>query len=252
MGGMISPLAGGGLLVLLFSIAMCVHAVRTGREMYWLFIILFLMPVGGLVYLVIAVLPDLFGGTTARRVSQAAKATLDPGAGYRRAQRAHEEAPTVANKIRLAQAAAEMGRHDEAEQLYREGAQGIHAEDPTLLLGRATALVELGRYDDALPLLDLLAQDKDKGRTAAESLVLARAYEGLGRFGEAERLYQFAVERLPGLEGLGRYAAFLANSGRKDEARATIADMDRRIAKTQGHFKAEARTWRNLAAEALG
>src|SRR5262249_13761837 len=159
----------------------------------------------------------------------------DPGAGYRRAQKAHDEAPTVANKIRLAQAAADMGRYDEAEALYREGAQGIHAEDPTLLLGRATALVELGRHADALPLLETLAADPDKGGTAAESLVLARAYEGLGGFGEAERLYQFAVERLPGLEGLGRYAAFLAHSGRKEEARATIADMDRRIAKTQGH-----------------
>lgn len=241
----------GGGLILLFSVAMCVHVVRTGREMFWLYIILFLQPVGGLVYLAAIVIPSLIGGPTARRVGQAARDTLDPTRAYRAAQQAHDETPTVANKIRLAAAAAGLGRHDEAEQLYREGAQGIHAEDPTLLLGRATALVELGRYAEALPLLDLLAQDKDKGRTPAETLTLARAYEGLGRMSDAEAAYLIARDRLPGLEGMGRYAAFLARIGRRDEARDAIAEMDARIAKAQGPFRSEARSWRNLAAEAL-
>jgi hypothetical protein len=249
---MSSLLINGGVLVLLMSIALCVHAWRTGQDTFWLFIILFLQPIGGLVYLVIILLPSIFGGSRARQLGQAARATLDPGRGYRAAQKAHEDAPTVANKIRLASAAAAQGRWEEAEQLYREGAQGIHAEDPTLLLGRANALVELGRFAEAVPLLDQLAQDTDKGRTAAESLVLARAYEGLGRMTEAEAAYRFAVERLPGLEGIGRYAAFLAHVGRTDEARETVADMDRRIAKLQGPFRQEGRTWRNLAAEALG
>lgn len=248
MGGLL----GGGLVSLLFSVALCVHVVRTGREMYWLFIILFLQPIGGLVYLVAVILPEIFGGSAARRVSQAARETLDPTRAYRTAQKAHEDTPTVANKIRLAAAATSLGRHEEAERLYREGAQGIHAEDPTLLLGRATALVELGRPAEALPLLDQLAADPDKGRTPAESLTLARALEGLGRTAEAEEAYQVAASRLPGLEGMGRYAAFLARSGRRDEARSMVAEMDARIAKAQGPFRAEARTWRNLAAAALG
>lgn len=248
MGGLL----GGGLLSLAFSVALCVHAVRTGRDMYWLFIILFLQPIGGLVYLVAIVLPEMFGGSTARRVSQAARDTLDPTRAYRTAQKAHEDAPTVANKIRLAVAASSLGRHEEAEQLYREGAQGIHAEDPTLLLGRANALVELGRHPEALPLLDQLAADPEKGRTPAESLTLARALEGLGRNSEAEVAYQVASSRLPGLEGMGRYAAFLARSGRRDEARAMVTEMDSRISRAQGPFRAEGRAWRNLAAEALG
>ena len=38
-------------LSLAFSIAMCIHAVRSGQQMYWLFIILAFQPIGGLVYL---------------------------------------------------------------------------------------------------------------------------------------------------------------------------------------------------------
>ena len=53
-------------LSLLFSILLAVHVVRTGREMYWLFIILMFQPLGGVVYAIVHVLPDIFGGSTAR------------------------------------------------------------------------------------------------------------------------------------------------------------------------------------------
>jgi len=52
---------------LLLSILMCVHVVRTNQQMYWLWIILAFQPLGGLVYLVAVVLPDVMGGTTATR-----------------------------------------------------------------------------------------------------------------------------------------------------------------------------------------
>ena len=239
-------------LSLLFSVALCVHAVRSGQEQFWLWIILMFQPVGGLVYVAAVLLPQTLGGRTARRMSQAARDALDPNRAYREALQAHADSPTVANKMRLASTAAGLGRWDEAEELYGEAARGIHAEDPALLLGRAVALIELGRFDAALAQLDVLGQDPDKGRTPAAAVALGRAYEGLGRFGEADTAYQWAAGRLPGLEGLGRYAAFLARTGQRRDAEEIIAEMDKRIAKARGPFKAEARAWRSLAAEALG
>ena len=59
---------------LLFSILLCVHVVRTGREMYWLWIILMFQPIGGAVYFFLNVVPDIFGGATAQKVSRAARA----------------------------------------------------------------------------------------------------------------------------------------------------------------------------------
>jgi hypothetical protein len=239
-------------LSLAFAVGLCVHVVRTGREMYWLWIILAFQPLGGIIYLIAIVAPDVFGGTTARRLGQAARATLDPTREYRAAKQACDDTPTVANQMRLAQAAAGLGRHAEAEQLFAEAARGIHADDPTLLLGRATALVELGRFADALPLLDKLDEDADHGRTPQAGLTLARAYEGLGRNTEAETAYKWASERLPGLEGLARYAAFMARTGHNDEAREMVAEIDKRVARTRGAFRTEAKTWRDLAASALG
>ncbi|QUD87253.1 hypothetical protein [Phenylobacterium montanum] len=240
-------------LGLLFAIVLCVHVVRTNQPMYWLWIILAFPGIGGLIYIVTVILPDLAGGRTARRMGATALDTLAPERAYRQAKAAHDDTPTVANAIRLAGAAADLGRHAEAERLYADAAQGIHAEDPTLLLGRANALIELGRAADALPLLDQLQTLSDKGvRTPQEALARGRACEALGRHADAQEAYEFAAGRLPGLEAIARYAAFLARSGKKAEAADQLTEIDRRIKRADPYFRKEARAWRELAARAIG
>lgn len=231
-------------------IALCVHAVRSGRELFWLFIILVFQPIGAIVYLVAIFLPEVLRGTGARRLQAAARETLDPTREYREAKAACDETPTVRNQSRLAHAAAELGRHDEAERLYFEAAHGIHADDPALLLGRANALLELGRGAEAIAVLETLKADPE-GHTPAATLAFGRAYEAVGRTGEADQFLKDASERMPGFEGMARYAAFLARTGRRGEAQTIVADLDRRMTRLRGHFRKEAQHWRDLAAKAL-
>jgi hypothetical protein len=244
------PLFGGGLLSLLISIALCVHVVRTNQQLYWVFLILFVPFLGSLVYLIAIVIPDLAGGTRAKRMGMAARDALDPMREYRQAKAATDDTPTVHNRMRLAAAAASLGRHAEAEQLYGEAMQGIHADDPALLLGRANALIELDRAPEALPLIDKLIEDQAT-RSPATALARARVLEALGRYAEADSDYQWAAGRLPGLEALARYAAYLARVGRKDEAADNLAEIDRRIERSNPQFRREGRAWRDLAAQAL-
>lgn len=242
----------GLLLIGGFLVAMCLHVVRTGREIFWIWIILVVFPpIGALVYFIAIVLPELFRGPTARKVGRAARETLDPMRDYREATAAHDLAPTVHNQMRLASAAATLGRHGEAEALYAEAMQGVHADDPALLLGRAKALIELGRPGEALPLLERLSQEGAAGQTPQATLALARAYEGLGRNEEAARAYERAAPRLPGLEGIARQAAFLARTGRAAEAQDILAEIDKRLARANPHFRKEGRAWRDFAAEAI-
>ena len=241
----------GFLLSLGIAILLCWHVMRTGRDTFWLWIILMFQPIGGLVYIALNVVPDMFGGTTARNISRAARETLDPHREYREAKAACDDVPTVRNQSRLATAAMHMGRFDEAESLYRAAAQGIHADDPVLLLGLANALLELGRPAEALEVLDKLGEDSTRGRTPQAALALGRAYEGVGRVDEADTAYQWASQRLPGFEALARYAAFMARHGRRDEAREAVQEMDKRLAKLTPKFRKEGRAWRDLAAQAL-
>ncbi len=238
-------------LSLLVSIALAVHAVRSGQNMYWLWIIIVFQPIGGIVYFLAVILPELLGGPTARKLGEGARHALDPEREYREARARVDDSPTVANQNRLANAAMELGRYAEAEALYREAAQGIHSEDPALLMGRARALVELRRPEEALELLTVLGDQGEEGRTPQAALLLGRAYHALGRMKEADTAYQWAAGRLPGLEGLARYAVFLAETGRRDEAQEAFAEIEKRADKTRAHFRKEARVWRDLAAEAI-
>jgi hypothetical protein len=151
----------------------------------------------------------------------------------------------------MASAAAELGRFDEAERLYAEAASGIHSEDPSLLFGRARALVELDRHADALPILEKLGELGEAGRTPQAALLMGRAYHALGRHSEADTAYEWAAGRLPGLEGLARYAAFLVQTGRRAEADEAMVEIEKRAAKASGPFRREARHWRDFAAQAL-
>jgi hypothetical protein len=239
-------------LSLIFSIALCVHVVRTGQQMYWLMIILLFQPLGGLVYLLAIVAPDFLGGAKAQKARQAARQVLDPQREYREATRAVDDAPTVTNRTRLAVAASGLGRHAEAERLYAEALQGMYADDPQLLLGRANALIELNRSAEALPLLESLSAQSPAARTPNVALAMGRAYHALGRQSEADTALRWAAAHLPGFEGMARYAVFLAQTGRKDEAREALVEIDKRLAKTHSHFRKEARGWRDLAAAAVG
>ena len=248
-------LLGGSLpligLSLILSIALAVHVVRTGRELFWLWIILIFQPLGGLIYFLAIVLPELSRGQTAQRLERSARAAIDPMREYREAKQACEDTPTVRNQSRLAHAATALGRHEEAERLYAEAAHGIHAEDPALLLGRAHALLELDRGADALAVLERLPRDEGDSHSPAAVLALGRAYEAVGRSAEADAALREASERMPGFEGQGRYAAFMARNGRKAEAQTAVAEMDKRLTKLASQFRKEGRHWRDLAAKAI-
>jgi len=99
------PLIGFSLI---FAIILCMHVVKTGQQTYWLWIILAFQPLGGLVYLLAIILPELVSGSTGRWIAKAAKEALDPTRAYRDAKTACEDSPTVGNRMRLAQAATEL------------------------------------------------------------------------------------------------------------------------------------------------
>jgi hypothetical protein len=196
--------------------------------------------------------PEWMGGRTARGIGRATQQALDPERDYRNAMRALEDTPTVGNRMKVAQAAAALGRWDDSEAQWAQCVTGHWAEDATILLGHANALLELGRCQEALQRLEQLKKLGREGETPVVALAFARAFEGLGRNNEADEAYRFAADRVPGLEAGGRYVAFMAKVGRREDAEIGMAELDRRLTKIAPPLRAEARVWRDIAAKALG
>lgn len=234
------------------SIICAMHVVRTGQQMYWLWILVIGGPLGAAFYFFAVMLPDLMGGRTARNVGKVARQTLDPERDYRNALRALDDTPTVGNRIKVAQAAVALGRWSDAEAQWALCGDGHWGDDPVVLLGHADSLLELGQFENALKKLEKLKALGREGETPRVALAFARTYEGLGRNDEADAAYRFAADRVPGLEAGGRYVAFMAKIGRREDAEIGLAEIERRLMKISPPLRGEARPWRDLAAKALG
>jgi len=234
------------------SIICAVHVVRTGQQMYWLWILVIGGPLGAAFYFFAVMLPDLMGGRTARNVGKTARQVIDPERDYRTALRALEDTATVGNRMKVAQAAAALGRWSDAEAQWALCGDGQFGDDPVVLLGHADALLELGKHAEALKKLEKLRSLGRDGETPRVALAFARAYEGLGRNNDADDAYRFAADRVPGLEAGGRYVAFMAKVGRREDAEIGMAEIERRLQKIASPLRGEARIWRDLAAKALG
>ena len=239
-------------LSVIFSIGLCVHAVRTGQNYFWLWIILLFQPLGGVVYLVAIVLPGIMGGPTVRKAGEAARETLDPTRDYRRAKADVDQTPTVHNRMRLAAAAGELGRWDEAEAQYRIAAQGVHADDTALMAGLAPALTELGRFEEALPVLEHLGKEGDPAQTHRSdccSPASTRAWDACAR---PTTISAPPACRCRDLRASPDTPPSWPGAAAGAEAREMLAEIDRRLARTNRRFQREGRMWRDLAADAIG
>jgi hypothetical protein len=103
-----------GLLLLVAQALCAVHAGRTGRPFFWIYLIIFVPMLGMVVYLLAEVAPELVNSRPARRAAGGVAIALDPGKGIREAARRVEITPTTDNKITLAGEYLRAGRTDEA------------------------------------------------------------------------------------------------------------------------------------------
>jgi len=73
------------IVSILLPVVAIVHLVRTGRDMRWIMLIVFLPVAWPLAYLIIEVLPSFRNSPNARKAMRRARATIDPSRGLREA-----------------------------------------------------------------------------------------------------------------------------------------------------------------------
>jgi hypothetical protein len=227
-----------------------VHAIRTGRNMYWL-IILFSFPLlGSIVYFLVEYLPHSRMNRGINKAAGAAMKLLDPEREYREATAAFGLTPTAQNKIRLAKAALDRNTAQEAVGHYQDALRGPFAADPELQFGLASALLcqqtnpASARAAEVVQQLQTAQPDYRKDEVA---LLAARAFAGSGRAVEAAQAFENALRTYNNVETRARYIAWLAAQGDVATASHHLDDL----LKAAGHWSAHARSinreWLTLA-----
>jgi hypothetical protein len=220
------PFMGIGLHVII-AIFFAIHAVRHGRELYWL-LILFMFPLfGSLVYFFAVYLPDSRLQYQVRRTVSVAAKSLDPGRNLREARAAFELTPTAQNQIRLANALLESGATDEAIQQFEACLQGPFARDPEIRLSAARARFGHGDFQHTIDYLTQIRNDTPQYLPDQVALLLARAYAAIGDQPGARREFEFCNERYGSIEAKVEYAIWALNNHDTAAAEAIRADIDR-------------------------
>jgi len=202
--------------IIQFSFAF--HALRTGREQKWIWIIILAPVVGCLAYYFMEVFPhSREERTLRRRIHDIAKA-LNPDGELKRRTEDVAETASVENRAALADECLEKGMFDEAIRLYEGCLEGPHANDPRILFSCARAYFYNGSHRQSEEILQRLEKAHPKFRRDEAQLLEARVLDALGETTRALDIYSQLRTRYVGFEAKYRYGLLLKRMGREAEA----------------------------------
>lgn len=239
------PVLGG--IVLAIQLCFAYHALKTGRPYWWLFVIMAAPVIGCLLYYVVEVFPNTRESVKAEKAVRNIAKAFDPDKSLREHVANLEDCGSVGNRIALARSCMERKMYREAASLYRSCLGGVHASDPGIRLGLASALLGMDDFKEALAAAQALRQSHSTFRAPEFGLLAARALEGLGRYDEALAEYRVLADTYSGEEGRWRYGALLTRMARKQDAEEIFRRMLRNCDRMPEHYREAQQEWLTLA-----
>jgi hypothetical protein len=241
----------GIILTLAIQAGLIVHVIKTGRNSLWIWAIALLPGAGWLAYVVVELLPGVFGGTTARRTKAGMQRMLDPNRDLRRAAAEVEISGNVDARRRLAEEMFDRGQYAEAIGVYQSGLSGIFEHDPTLLLGMARAQFAARDSAGARATLERLIRENPDFRSAEGHLLYARALEAENALDEAEHEYDAVAPAYPGAEARLRYGLLLKRRGKLEDARRIFKELLDGAKLGPAHYRKAQAEWLDQARREL-
>ena len=199
------PILGLGVHFLI-ALYFAVHVVRTGRQLYWLFVLVSFPLLGSLVYFLAIFLPQSRLERTIGKAVVAVGRSLDPGRAMREAQHAFDLTPTAHNQTRLAGAMLDAGMYSQAVEQFDACLSGPFSGDPEIRFAAAQARLANNQADAAVAALFALRTSHPTFREEQVAVLLAKCYAAAGRHADAGAVFAAAAGRFSGIETRAEYA----------------------------------------------
>jgi hypothetical protein len=239
------------VISILVQVALIVHVIRTGRNSLWIWVLALLPMAGPLAYVLVEVLPEVFGGRTARRAVASVRKTIDPSRDLRQAHKLARLTDSIDSKRRLAEELLAAGHYDDAIASYRAALTGLYEHDPHLLLGLARTQFAKGDAAAARQTLDELIASNPDFRSIDGHLLYARALEGEGNLEKAAEEYAALVSYDAGVEARYRQAALMKRMGQTARAHELLAKLLDDAELTTRHARQLQKEWLDAAKREL-
>jgi len=229
--------------IFLLQVLAIVHFIRRRPDFYWLFVILFLGPLGAIIYLAVEALPDV------GLLGQSFKV-------FPRRKRIHElevaihDNPSAGNYEELGDLYMDDGKLAQARAAF-DKAIAARADTLDPFYRRGVCALQLGDAAAALPDLERVVTkepDYDFHRAAG---LLAQAYAQTGQKEKAEELFRKVTVISTLSETYLNFAELLASEGKNAEARDWARKVLDKKASMPGYLKRRERPWFRRANEIL-
>ena len=231
------------IVTIAIQVILIIHCIRTGRNQLWIWAIAFLPLAGAIAYILVELLPDLFGSRGTRSAVRGVRKVLDPGQDLRRYQDEARLIGDVASRQRFADELVRQGRPAEAIGIYRQALSGLYEHDPNLLLGLARAQFAGAAFSEARTTLDALIAQNPQFKSPDGHLLYARALEGEGNVDSALEEYAAVSKYYAGAEAPLRYAQLLRASGRQEQARRVLKELLEHARLAPRHYRKMQQQW---------
>ena len=220
-----------------------IHFIRRRPETYWLYIILFLGPLGATVYLLVEALPDVGLLRQSFKVFPRRKR-------IRELEAAVLDNPSAGNYEELGDLYMEEGKFDKARACFDNSISSrTDSLDP--FYRRGVCEIELGDFVAAVPDLErVIKKDPEYDFRRAKGL-LAHAYANTGLPAKADEAFQDTTKISTLSETYYNYATFLASQKRNAEARDWAQKILAKKATMPGYLKRRERPWFRKASALL-
>ncbi|HOP22878.1 MAG TPA: hypothetical protein PK055_10285 [Gammaproteobacteria bacterium] len=238
-------------LALIIQIALAIHVVKTQREMYWIYIIMFIPVIGSAIYVFTQILPELQQSRTVHNATNSLIKAIDPQRELRKRKEQLQIANTLENKLKLADECSEAKMFDDAIELYQSCLKGVGEGDPNIMLKLAFAFFGKEQFQNSLETLDDLIELNPNFTSPDGHLLYARNHEMLKNDEKALEEYAVVSDNYPGEEGRVRYALLLIEKNQIEKARQVLQDSIQRSRLAPKFYQKKEKYWINLAKSTL-
>ena len=209
---------GLAILMAIIQFSFAFHALKTGRDQKWIWIIILAPVVGCLAYYFMEVFPHSREERQLRkRIHDIAK-SLNPDGELKRRTEDVTNTASVENRAKLADECLEKGMFDEAIRLYEGCLEGPHKNDPRILFACARAYFYNLNHRQAEEILQRLEKAHPRLRRDEAQLLEARVLEAIGESNRSVEIFERLRTTYVGFEAKYRYALLLRRLGREKEA----------------------------------
>ncbi len=235
------------LALMAINLYFIVHALRSGRPYYWLWII-FAMPVlGAAAYFFVEMRP------TMKRVDweKLRWRFTSPQGRVDMLSEVVNESPTVKNRMTLAREHEQKNRWSAAADVYRECLTGVFTDDPRIHVNLANALLESGDVSAASEVLAKVSEQRDPKLEYNRKLVKYRCQAETGDAVAAITGLLELTKRSSSLESRYYLAHAMIAAGRTEDAKQEFETIINKFRRGNALMRKSEQVWYTSAKRKL-